>query len=488
MSFTDLKNKRVTYSHAFDFYYKWCPTGSNKIVGGWPNNMANVNEDWDGQNRSISNAYYNNAIATSLDFDTLTALTREPAIISGSAGALPWGSPAADYLWNCLVPTQSGFSIDSTARGGGSFNNTMIFTFTYNSASFFRGDLRGDYGFVKYPITSSWKAVEPLMTASNMIYKTFASSVGGGTVEYPATINKPTPSDVYAQPSAFSAGIPKYTEVGGVTLGGGVPLANGTNPGMITFGDASTGSFDGRFYDLAGGIGISRQDVSASLAGYASQSHLQTSAVQINLSNELKRRRLFFPTVTATRDDSITADPSSGVNWFCSDMYPLPNPIQSTGGIFNTNGGIFNVKFNLKRNLNIDMYPDTGAGSELLIYIFNIQPNVGLINERVAGTAGFYPPDNNIVRIKNVNPAMSFINPATGFQLESFNINVVQYGLDAQIVFEASGSLDSDSYFGCIIDDIEFCQVGVATDPSLLAPTTIGGNITNEVAFPADRS
>lgn len=137
MSFTDLKNKRLTYSHAFDFYYKWCPTGSDKITSGWPNNFPTVTEDWDGQNRSLSNAYYNNGLVASLDTDTLTALTREPAIISGSAGALPWGSPAADYLWNCLVPTQSGFSIDSIARGGGTFNNTMTFTFTYNSASFF---------------------------------------------------------------------------------------------------------------------------------------------------------------------------------------------------------------------------------------------------------------------------------------------------------------------------------------------------------------
>ena len=75
---------------------------------------------------------------------------------------------------------------------------------------------------------------------------------------------------------------------------------------------------------------------------------------------------------------------------------------------------------------------------------------------------------------------MSFINPATGFLMETFNLNVIQYGLNAQLVFEASGSLANDGYFGCIIDDIEFCQVGVSTDPNLLAPVTIGDTINNE--------
>ena len=67
---------------------------------------------------------------------------------------------------------------------------------------------------------------------------------------------------------------------------------------------------------------------------------------------------------------------------------------------------------------------------------------------------------------------MSFFNPATGYLIESFNINVVQYGTDAQLVFEASGSLSSEKYFGCIIDDVQFCKVGVSTDPNLIKPTT----------------
>ena len=69
---------------------------------------------------------------------------------------------------------------------------------------------------------------------------------------------------------------------------------------------------------------------------------------------------------------------------------------------------------------------------------------------------------------------MSFANPATGFLIETFNINVVQYGTPAQLVFEASGSLSTENYFGCIIDDVQFCKVGVSTDPNLIKPETTG--------------
>ena len=57
------------------------------------------------------------------------------------------------------------------------------------------------------------------------------------------------------------------------------------------------------------------------------------------------------------------------------------------------------------------------------------------------------------------------------------NINVVQYSFPAQLVFEASGSLSAEKYFGCIIDDVSFCKVGVSTDPNLIAPQTTGGLI-----------
>ena len=477
-----LEKARFVFTHVFDFYYKWCPTASVKIVSGWPNDVPTVSTDWNSQGLSMINATYNNGLVSSLDLDTIPILTREPAAISSSAGALPWGSPAADYLWNCLVPSQSGFNLNSIDRGGGNFNNTMTFTFTYNSASYYYGNGNGftvGKGLSTYPITSSWKAIEPLMTASNMIYKTAANGVGGATIQYPATILQPTPSAVYAQPSAHSSTIPGYQDA---TTAQGVQatLPNGTNPGMITYGNASTGSSDGRFYDLAGGIGISRQDVSASLVEYAASGSTSSTAARLFSMKALKKRRLFFPTIEAESAGNTSTASPTGVEWAANLLVPT-DQLSDTRLIFNTNGGIFNVKFNLKRNISIDMFPDSTEGSELLIYIFDInRPTLPAPPVRPIGTPGFYPPDNNIIRVKNTTPEMSFINPATGFLMETFNLNVIQYGLNAQLVFEASGSLANDGYFGCIIDDIAFCQVGVSTDPNLLAPVTIGDTVNNQ--------
>ena len=76
---------------------------------------------------------------------------------------------------------------------------------------------------------------------------------------------------------------------------------------------------------------------------------------------------------------------------------------------------------------------------------------------------------------------MSFYNPATGFFMESFNINVVQYGAPAQLVFEAGGDLSTDNYFGCVIDDVTFCKVGVSTDPNLIKPQTAGDYVEEQL-------
>ena len=166
---------------------------------------------------------------------------------------------------------------------------------------------------------------------------------------------------------------------------------------------------------------------------------------------------------------------------FAGDGEPNSALLITTGNrsvdFFTENGGIYNVKFNIKRDVANGYYPDAGEESQLLVYIHNINQTIPVPSGRIPGAPGWYPPDNNIIRIKN-SPEMSFVNPATGYLIESFNINVVQYGTPAQLVFEASGSLSSDKYFGCIIDDVEFCKIGVSTDPALIKPSTPGQFIT----------
>jgi len=230
---------------------------------------------------------------------------------------------------------------------------------------------------------------------------------------------------------------------------------------MITYGDNSTGSNDGRFFDLAGGCGITRSSISASLVAFAASAS-GTSAGQIaSCSVALKNRRLFFPTVRSTASVAL-----GNASAWLSLYYG-----KGSSDYFTENGGVYNVKFSLKRDVSNGYYPDSAGGSELLVYIHNINTQAPAPSARIAGANGWYPPEANIVRVKNT-PAMSFYNPATGYLIENFNINVVQYGTPAQLVFEASGSLENSGYFGCIIDDVEFCKVGVTTDPTLIKPTT----------------
>ena len=460
-----------TYTHAFDFWYKWAPSGSLTLPNGWPTQSIASTASTLGT--GLVRGFYN------MNLLGFPALTRSTASISGSDGALPWGSPAADLLWNVLVPSMS--ITTTSVTDGINYRNDTLYTFTYTSKNFFyenygymvTGDassVDGPFGLQQYPITSSWIAYESKLISHNNQYQ--ARRVDPSpSVFFPATLRLTTP---YAKPFAQDTSIPSYGYA--TNTSAREPFPPGLNPTSIQYTPAATGSGDGRFYDLAGGCGITRANVSASLVDFEANKTGTTAADREAAITALKKRRLFFPTISAPSASSNTlAAPYTGTEWFS-----LSNASETgnTAGIFDENGGIYNVKFTLKRDLANDYYPDSGGGSELLIYIFNI--NTPRLQQSGAtslpGEAGFYPPDNNIIRIKN-EPVMSFVNPATGFLIESFNINVVQYSFPAQLVFEASGSLSAEKYFGCIIDDVSFCKVGVSTDPNLIAPQTTGGLI-----------
>ena len=470
--------KEFIYVHAWDFFYKWTPTGSLELPNGWPD--ADFTDNADTGLGRVEQCFYNFGAAIPNAMSTRNT----GSIGDSGSGALPWGTMASDMLWNCLTPTQSSREVtQSYDPGRGSYTNITKYNFTYSSASFAFDhgnplqNETGGTGPAVYPITSSWKAIDPLMTASNMQYVVQGANDTNNL--FPATIQQNGFGDKpYAGPATRAESIPAFMEFGSNATNIDASFAPGTNPDMITYGVKATGSFDGRYYDLAGGIGISRKAVSASLVDFNQWGGSSTSGYRESASIALKQRRLFFPTVEATASLEL------GTEWIGS----IASNYTGTSGlntklIFDTNGAIFNVKFNLKTNSLADMEPDSGVGSELLIYIFNVKPRINTPSNRMlpATSAGYYPPESNIIRVKNLNPVMSFINPATGFLMESFNINVVQYGAPAQLVFEASGSLTDDNYFGCVIDDVSFCQVGVSTDPELLKPETAGGTIFLEI-------
>ena len=432
------------YKHAFDFFYKWCPTGSGQLTNvSWSRHFSN----------SLPGVYL-----TSSWYDLGSLLipsggysTRHTSSLTTKDGALAWASPATDMLWNVLSPSSS---VSQSIDGAGDYQT--YYRFTYNSESTLRTNWIPTLtlGPTTFPVTSSWIAYEPRMIAfasgagTNVGYK----ATGTGLAYFPATIGS---TNVYALPSSSTKPTTTYPSVG-------------QNPTMIGYGSRSTGSNDGRFFDLAGGCGITRTSISASLAAFNVSASFTTLSARNFCTTQLKNRRLFFPIVRSTSSFAGDGEPNSAL-------------LIATGNrsvdFFTENGGIYNVKFNIKRDVANGYYPDAGEESQLLVYIHNINQTIPVPSGRIPGAPGWYPPDNNIIRIKN-SPAMSFVNPATGYLIESFNINVVQYGTPAQLVFEASGSLSSDKYFGCIIDDVEFCKIGVSTDPALIKPSTPGQFIT----------
>jgi len=422
------------FTHAFDFYYKWCETSS----------AANLNVTWSqhyvfsltGQNIDMSGSWYNFGMPNPI-------MTRHTASFTATDGALAWGSAATDFLWNVRSPSMSrSQSIDGALRAN------SFYRFAYTNQGFLHKEF--GYGTVNYPVTSSWIAYEPKMIQ-------YASGSGlnvgynlrGQTSSFYFPAKLQTTAQAYALPTAF---IPPTTTY---------PIV-GLNPSMITYGANSTGSNDGRFFDLAGGCGITRASVSASLVEFNVSASFTSSIARNFCTTQLKNRRLFFPTV---RTGSV-ASPTNAPGIWVQTYYGRPS-----NQFFTENGGIYNVKFTLKRDLNEDYFPDPGSNSQLLVYIHNINTIIPTPVGRVPGASGWYPPDANIVRIINT-PTISFVNPSTGFLIENYDINVIQYGTPAQLVFEASGSLADDTYFGCIIDDVEFCKIGVSIDPLLIKPTT----------------
>lgn len=438
------------YKHSFDFYYKWCQTGSTNLTNvSWSQHYIPLSAGY-----KITSSWYDMGILSSVG----VVSTRHTASISTSDSALAWASPAADLLWNVLVPSMS-YS-QSTWDDGGDTSWQTYYRATFVSKSFLRTEFFptaiGAVGVASYPITSSWIAYEP-----KLIRYASGSGIGVGyRVEgttagpFPGTLDND--QYTYRLPSTTTKPTSTYPNVG-------------QNPSTIVYGNNSTGSNDGRFFDLAGGCGITRTSISSSLVRFAASASGTTAGQIASCSVALKQRRLFFPTVST---GSIAFSPSYWV-------YLMTG--KTSNQFFTENGGIYNVKFNLKRDVANGYYPDTADGSELLVFIHNVNAQVPAPSNRVPGATGWYPPEANIVRIKN-NPQMAFYNPATGYYIESFNINVIQYGSNAQLVFEASGSLANDGYFGCIIDDVQFCKVGVTTDPGLIQPQTTGYEISQRIS------
>ena len=377
--------------------------------------------------------------------------------------ALPWGSHACDFLWNVLVPSWSAPFNTTEGQETGRGDWRVIYSsrsFHYDSGSVKRG-------VQSYNVTSSWHvfdtkmvpdssgSVWPASTRPNFVIDRYTGGGGGGYGPYDQDMVLVSP---YSSSDAATGRFPIPT-----------PSHYYASCSYLLGSDAAreTSSIDSQYFDRGSGAAITRAEVSRSLVT-ASLFGSATSGTNLeHYRKGLKNRRLYFPTPYSGSGTTLGTDYwlKAYTGYKATDM-------------FTENGGIYAVDFTLKRYVAGDRYPDDNSFMSVFIHDVNTQAPVPA--SRIAGTSGWYPPSNNIVTIGsgyNASPTLAFYDASTGYLHEKFSILLVQYGYPAQLCFEVSGSLTNDKYFGIIVDDVNFCKLGVTTDPNFIKPNTQGDRL-----------
>ncbi len=431
----------------FNMYYKRFQSGSVATTNEpWSGSL--VQTWWDVDSTSVSSSFLNFPKDTS----TTTYITTRDSGSNQYHRAFPWGSAACDFLWNCTVPSWSYEDSSSTVTYKAAPVDVVDRFWSvdmYSSRSFYRDNLpnTSTLGVTSYPITSSWTAIDAKFFATAS-----GSTISGAVFRY---LHSTASQIIY----------PTY--VGSVLKAAFEPDRSNEIAYDITWpntsGNASS-SIDARYFDLGSGVGITRSAVSQSLVTMSLNAAGATQAQARAFTRGLKQRRLFFPVPVSGSGTTQGTD-----YWF------KLNTSYNANSIFDTNGGIYNIQFTLKRFVEQDYYPDTNTF--MTVFIHDVQSQAPTTpSARIPGASGWYPPSNNIVTIGNgfgVLPEMTFQDSQTGHKIEQFNFTLIQYGYPAQLCLEVSGSLDSDNYFGILVDNIQICKIGVTTDPRFIKPIPI---------------
>jgi hypothetical protein len=423
---------------AFDLIYKRLgPTGSiSQFVGylplDWYNKVTSVPR--------VSQSFLNFPD----DTFTNTYITTRNTASNATYRAVPWGSTAGDFLWNVLTPSLSYNDVTNVHMGSTYQTRFWVNEFvskSFNSQFQTNSTNLGVTITGSYAVTSSWKIVEPKLIDTTQFSYVF--SIDGTPV-----------ANAYVGSSYNKTGTDK-TDL--VSYDISFPVLSAV----------ATSSIDGAYFDQGGGAGITRAEIATSLTNEAAFQTNDTAAGLKIMTEALKARRLYFPVPV-----SGSGTPKGTDYWFK----------KSTGykssDLFTDNGGIYNVRFSLKRKINSDYYPDTNT--YMTAFIHNVIPQIPSSSARIPGADGWYPPTNNIVTIGNQyngGPEMTFVDIQTGYFVEKFNFNLIQYGYPAQLCLEVSGSLADSKYFGIIVDEFEMCKVGVTTDARFIKPTSIATTI-----------
>lgn len=253
------------------------------------------------------------------------------------------------------------------------------------------------------------------------------------------------------------------------------------------------------------GASISKYDIASlqsTLLQYSnSLDILSNSTRKANLQKYLRSTRLHYPSTGSTYLYGFHENGGIyNVRFKLSKVVPLvyatpsktPIDYPDIGNIItaNTQVSVFNRTVDNRRYV-----PDNG--SKLMVYIADIATPLSNL-ELVPGRQGFYPPSNNIVTIGNgygVTPTIRFYDSGSGYNVDIYDIVLVQYGDKGQLVFDASGldiSLDSNGYYkiqsnnvfwGGVISDIEWCKIGTTTDPAFVKPSNFDDQFSTFIPF-----
>ena len=455
---------------AFDLYYKRIgPTGS--LSADWYNENSALTASSGPSFARISKSFLNfpeDGVLAYVDQELLPEIvaltlttacwtTTRDSASNANHLAIPWGSAAGDFLWNVLTPSWSVVNIaqsptypDINALYIGQAR--QVWSTKYVSSSFFSREWSkqgvtpnidnytyqkgSEYGITTssgYSVTSSWLAFDP---------KVFTTGLDGNSLSQFTVVHN-TPRQLY--------NVPGYN----ITW----PAVNST----------STSSVDNQYFDQSGGVGISKTSVSRSLATASIYATNNTATGLRYKTEALKARRLYFPVPYSGSGTTRGTD-----YWF------VKNTGKRVDSIFYDNGGIYNIQFSLKRHIPSGHSPD--LGSFMTAFIHNVIPQIPSSSNCIEGASGWYPPANNIVTIGNQyngTSALSFYDIQTGFYVEKFNFNLIQYGYPAQLCLEVSGSLANNAYFGIIVDEFKMCKIGVTTDPRFIKPISIATAVVN---------
>jgi hypothetical protein len=446
---------------ALSFFYKRLgPTGS--IVGSTlQGNLQHEspNNWWNSSSINVSSSFLNYPTD-----GTSSYITTRNSTSNVGYRALPWGSQACDFLWNVQVPVWSyKYEIiqqTDLIRYKYNYYGQVTWTNTYGSESFHKSNYPGgsSYGVSTYPVTSSWKMVEGKLT--NSFYYITGEANLPGSVTYnssfigsgPTTIPPPSPTNQATDTSyniAYDITYPNIT-------------------------NNATSSIDKQYFDVGTGAGITQNDVSSSAADQDTAANDNTANGLAQFTQALKKRRLYFPVPVSGSGTTGGTD-----YWFKTFTG------YTSAELFNENGGIYNVQFTLKKWASDSYEPD--LNSYLTAFIHNVIPQAPSSSARIPGADGWYPPENNIVRIGNSwngTPVLSFYDAQTGYLVEKFNFNLIQYGYPAQFCLEPSTSVSpltpTPADFSIIVSDIEICKIGVTTDPKFIKPTTVTQTTINQ--------